>query len=55
MHWALLVNRFWDPNIGALLGSPIPKTLHGQERIDFYKNRAAAERRIASMFPPDEE
>ena len=55
MQWALLVKRFWDPNLAALIGSPLPKTLHGQERIDFYKNREAAKRRLVSMFPPDED
>jgi hypothetical protein len=54
MHWRLLVEFGWDSTLGDIAHSPIPKNFQGQDRIDFYKARADAQRRLTVFFPEDE-
>lgn len=55
MHWHLLVERLWHDQLPGLASAKIPRSLHGQERIEFYQSRAAAQQRITTLFPLDEE
>ena len=54
MHWRLLVEMAWDPMLGEVAGASIPARLSGQERIDYYKARAFAQRTLQALFPEDE-
>lgn len=54
LHWRLIVDGAWSPEIADLSSRPIPKELSGLDRIAFYKARTEAQRRIDAMFPPDE-
>ena len=54
MHWHLLIERMWSPETAVLANSEIPAG-NAKERTRFAKQRAEAQRAIASFFPPDEE
>jgi hypothetical protein len=55
LHWRVLVEKNWEPGLSQVARQRIPKELHGQDRIDFYKARTHAQEVIAALFPSDEE
>lgn len=55
LRWRLQFEAVWTPELPEIAASRIPSGLHGQDRIDFYKNRVNAQDLLTRLFPADEE